>query len=137
MAAPPATKPLTEGQLAFLEWLTDPERAGSQNGFAANLGVDSGTLSKWKKDPWFRDAWNQRLAELNVSPERTQNVVDAAYKLAIRGDVQAMKLYLQLIERISPDNTVVIKDRRAAELSDADLAVAAREHLRVIEGGQA
>ena len=62
----------------------------------------------------------QRLAELNVSPDRIQAVVDALWAAASRGDTKAASLYLQYVDRLQPKR-VVIEDARVASLSDDEL----------------
>lgn len=126
---------LTEEQLAFVDWLVDPEREGSQADFARQLGLHPSTLSVWKKDRAFRRVWDEKLAELNVDPDRIQKVIDALYKEALRGDVKAMQLYLQYVDRFTPKTATVVEDRRAQEMSDEDIAQSLRSHLKVLEGG--
>jgi hypothetical protein len=100
--------------------------------------VSQATLVNWKKTLRFRQAWERKLAEMNVSPERTQGIMDAAYVQALKGNVKAMELYMRLVDKISP-NRVVVEDKRGmAELSDEELADRARRmtsNLTVLEGG--
>lgn len=126
---------LTEGQLAFIDWLVDPQREGSQADFARQLQVHPSTLTLWKKDRSFKHQWEERLAELNVDPDRIQNVIDALYKAALRGDVKAMQLYLQYVDRFTPTTATVIEDRRVQDMTDEDIATSLRGHLQVLEGG--
>ena len=86
-------------QLEYIEWLCDPERRGSKVGWARDHGV----------------------AELNISPDRIQMVVDALHRAAAGGDTKAAQLYLQYVDRLQPKR-VVIEDARVASLSDEELA---------------
>lgn len=125
-----STSGLSEQQDAFIEWLTDPSARGaseSQNAFAERLGVNKGTLSKWKKDPAFRKEWERRLAELNVSPDKLQTLMDRMFDLANHDDVRpadqlkAMELYFRLVDRMTPDKTLVLSSTPAEELTDEEL----------------
>lgn len=115
---------LTEAQLGFLDWLVDPSKTkGTQNEFARKLGVNGGTLTKWKKDPFFRDEWEKRLAELNVSPDRIQNVVDQLYRAAVSDPTgKAALSYLAYIDRYTPAKKIVVEDRAVKDLTDDELA---------------
>lgn len=119
----------------FIEWLVDPEREGSETSWARAHNIGQPNCSKWKQDARFRKAWEKRLAELNINPDRIQKVVNAIYKAATeRGDVKAASLYLQYIERFVPTQKVVTEER-ASDLSDEDLAKELEEgarHLRAV-----
>jgi ribosome-binding protein aMBF1 (putative translation factor) len=133
---------LTETQLAFLEWLVDPAPAspqgkGSQNDLAVKLGVSRACLSKWKSDIFFKEAWEKRLAELNVSPDRIQKVVEAMYRNAIGGDVKSANLYLQYVDRFTPTKRTVVEDRSTQDLSDEELAAALEENVVQLRRKQA
>lgn len=125
---------LTEDQEKFIEWLVDPARKGSQNDCARTIGVNPSTLSKWKRDLSFRKAWDTRLAELNVQPDRIQKVIESLYENAIGSgpqSVKAQELYLRFVDRFIPKEEVVTR-RGASDLSDDELADAAENvlHLR-------
>ena len=108
-------------QLEYIEWLADPERLGSKKEWARSHGVAESTVFRWQNDRWFKAAYEQRLAELNVSPDRIQAVVDSLWTAASRGDTKAASLYLQYVDRLQPKR-VVIEDARVAGLSDDELA---------------
>lgn len=112
---------LSVKQREFIEWLCDPERSGSQREWAEQHEVAGSTLRRWKQDRWFKQAYEQRLAELNISPDRIQVVVDALHRAAAGGDTKAASLYLQYVDRLQPKR-VVIEDARVAGLSDEELA---------------
>lgn len=124
---------VTETQAAFIEWLVDPNRQGTQAEWAAARGHVPKTVSTWKKDPRFRAAWDARLRSLNIEPDRIQGVIDAVYAKALEGDTKAASLYLQYIERFTPKSVNVIEDRSARDMSDEELEaefLADVKHLR-------
>lgn len=112
---------LTEKQALYIEWLCDPERSGSKAQWARDNGVGVGTVYNWMNDRWFKAAYEQRLAELNIHPDRIQAVVDSLWSAAKNGDTKAASLYLQYVDRLQPKR-VVIEDARVASLSDDELA---------------
>jgi DNA-binding transcriptional regulator YiaG len=108
---------------------------------SAKLGVDVKTLRRWEKKPAFRKQWEERVNDIQGSPERTQSVLDMLYSKAMEGDTKSAQLYLQATNRMAPPTIEVKSDRKAAEMSDAELdeliaAMAAREkesrHLKAI-----
>lgn len=122
---------LSEQQEAFLDWLVDPtvrEGDESQNAFAKRLGVNPGTLSKWRKTVSFRKEWERRLAETNVSPDRLQDLMDVLYLQGKHdGNVKAIELYMKLVDRMTPDKTLIVQEKPAADLTDAELAAQLEE----------
>ena len=135
---------LSAPQQAYLDWLCTPpmeRNPGSKNKMALELGVDVKTLRRWEKKPVFRDQWQNRVDDIQGSPERTQGVLDMLYTKAMDGDTKSAQLYLQATNRMAPPTIEVKSDRKAQELSDGELdeligALAAREKetrsLRVV-----
>lgn len=109
-------------EIEFLEWLVDPTRQGTIASWARDHDLHPQTPHDWKKHPTFKAAWEKRLKELNIAPDRVQRVLDALWDKACTGDSKAASLYLQYIERFTPKTTVVVHDRAVADLSDAELA---------------
>lgn len=126
---------LTQAQQEYLEWLcTAPSERNpvSKNKMADHLGVDVKTLRRWEKKPAFRNQWQERVDDIQGSPERTQRVLDMLYSRAVDGDVKSAHLYLQATNRMAPPTIEVKSDRRSQDLSDSELdeliaAAAARE----------
>jgi hypothetical protein len=115
-------------QLEFLDWLVDPNKQPpTQKEWAENHDLNPSTLRLWKSDKRFRDAWEKRLSQLNIRPDRVQEVVDAMHEKAKRGigpeSVAAAKLYLEYINRIAPPK-VVVEHKKVDKLSDEELAKA-------------
>jgi DNA-binding transcriptional MerR regulator len=84
------------------------------------LGVDPTTLRRWEKKPVFKKEWDNRVSEIQGSPERTQRLLDALYAKALEGDNRAAQLYLQATNRLvvapsAPQTT------NASELTDEEL----------------
>jgi hypothetical protein len=127
---------LTQPQQEYLDWLcTAPsERVPpSKKQMAVHLGVDITTLRRWEKKPNFRQQWQDKVDDIQGSPERTQAVLDMLYNKATRdNDVKSAQLYLQATNRMAPPTVEVKSDRKLAELSDSELdaliaSVASRE----------
>lgn len=128
---------LSEQQAQFLEWLTDPEaqlRKESQTKFAERLGVNKATLCKWKKDPVFVKAWEARLAEMNVNPERIQNLMEVLYAQGREGSIKAIELYFRLNDRMTPEKHVLQTAKAATDMTDAELAELMRQRAAALEG---
>lgn len=125
---------LSEPQKYFLEWLVDPEKKGHQHqaDVAAHLGIAAGTLGKWKRDPAFRRAWEERCGELNISPDRLQIVIDAMHNKAAKGDVQAAKLYLEYVNRLAPPVQRISVEPQAQQMSDEELAAATEASIHAL-----
>ena len=122
---------LSEKQLAYIGWLCDPEREGSKAQWATANNMSVRTLYNWVNDRWFKVAYEQRLAELNISPDRIQVVIDALHAAAKRGDTKAASLYLQYVDRLSPKR-IIIEDVRVSSMSDEELRLELEE---LLEGG--
>lgn len=122
----------------FLDWLTDPERQGSQNEWARSRGLAGQTVSAWKRDdPFFQDALRRRMAERNLDPESIQDILDALKKEAKGGNVQAAKYLLDYIRYLQPTPPTVDISRPAEEMTDEELAAALRAEATRLEGGSA
>jgi len=111
--------------LEFVEWMVTPrwERPkewGSQAAWARAHGVAAETVSQWKRHPRVKKAVQERCDELNLSPERIQDVMNAVYDAATKGDMKAATLFLQHADKLAPQRTV-IEDRRVSTLSDEEL----------------
>lgn len=127
---------LTSQQQEYLEWLcTAPQERipASKNKMSEHLGVDPKTLRRWEKKEVFRKQWQERVDNIQGSPERTQAVLDMLYNKAVQdNDVKSAQLYLQATNRMAPPTIEVKSDRKAQDLSDAELdaliaAAASRE----------
>lgn len=118
-----ATPLLDSRQLQYLEWLVTPssERVPrTQAEFARQIGVDPTTLRRWEKKQVFKKEWDNRVSEIQGSPERTQKLLDSLYAKALGGDNRAAQLYLQATNRlvVAPP---AAQTTSASELSDEEL----------------
>ena len=66
--------------------------------------------------------WEQKLRDLNISPDRTQALIDRLFENGKQGDVKAIELYLKFIEKLSPPTLRV--ERTAADLTDEEVYAA-------------
>jgi hypothetical protein len=130
-------------QEQYLDWLcTAPaeREPASKRLYAEQHHIAITTLRRWEKKEHFRKEWTRRVDEVVGSPERTQKLLDNLFDKAMRGDTNAAKLYLQTTGKLAPAQVTVNTEKRAAELSDAELdqligSMAAREQekrLRVV-----
>lgn len=123
----PKRTEVSSTQIEFIEWLCDMDRVGTQIEWATTHGVSRDTVSRWKREPLFVDAWNARLKELNVHPVRIQRVLDAIWQKAVDGDSKAASLYLQYVEKFTPQQKVIVRDKTISEMSDNELAESLRD----------
>lgn len=122
-AGKPRRTELTDLQKEFLEWLVDPNKQGTQEQWAKAHGVAVKTPYNWKKESIFRKAWEDRAYELSGGPERVTAVIDKLFeKATVDGDVKAMQLYLQYVDKFTPKRQVETVSKQLADLSDEELA---------------
>ena len=104
----------------FMEWLLDPNRVGSEAQWCKDNDRSVSSKERWKKNIHWRKEFERRAAELNVSPMKIQQVVEALHQNAARGDVRSAELYLRYADRLKPQQVVLV-DRGVADLSDEEL----------------
>jgi hypothetical protein len=112
----------------FIEWLCTPKRdrdPRDQVGFAEQHGIPEATLTRWKKERTFLDAWEQHYLSTVGSPERKQNLLDTLYKTGTDGDdprhVAAASKYMELVDGLKPQRLDITVNRPAKDLTDAEL----------------
>lgn len=129
---------LTELQLEFIDWLLDPSKdKGSQDKWASEHGTTYRTLKNWKKTKLFTDEWEKRAAEAYGGMERLQSILDRLYETATEnGDVKAIQLYLQYVDRYTPKKKIITEGTSLEDLSDEDLAQLG-ENITRLRGRQA
>lgn len=129
---------LNEKQRAFVEYLVDPDPSkGTQLAWCEANGVAMRTATSWKKHPLFKDEWERRAREVYGGPEKVNQIVDALFGAAVGGDVKAMQLYLQFVDKFTPKREVVTTDRTLADMSDEELTQLADNitHIRSRKAG--
>ena len=103
----PGGKP-PEQVIEYVEWLVMPEamrEPKTKTAWADEHGVNRRTLNEWENDDRVKWAIRDRADALNMSPDRVQAVMNALWKKAEGGDVQAAKLYLEHVDKIMPRDT--------------------------------
>lgn len=128
----PDTKRLVmpEVQQEYLEWLLSLDKQPpTQKAWCEQHGVTHTNPARWKRDPRFIAVWERRAEELNISVDRVQAVVDALHGKAVGGDVKAASLYLQYVDRFTPQKKVVTESTNVTQMSDAELDAELRSLL--------
>ena len=116
---------LSEKQKAFIEYLVDPSGdKGSMEKWGVENEVPRRTMFNWKRNRAFRLEWEKRAYEVYGGPDRVDAVVNAIYRKAtIDGDVRAMQMYLQFVDKFTPKREVInTTSAQLSELSDEELA---------------
>jgi len=111
-------------QEAYVVWLCTPpsERdPSSKEKYAESIGVNVTTLRRWEKKDVFRKKWQEKVDDIQGSPERSQRLLDTLYNAALGGDIKAAQLYLQATNRMAPPSVTVKSETSVAQLSDKDL----------------
>jgi hypothetical protein len=107
--------------IEFVEWLVSMEKTPSTlRAWASEHGYAERTVYSWKKDRRVRRAIEERCDEVNLSPDRVQEVINAVFKAATQGDMKAAQLYLQHADKLAPKR-IVVEDRTLSQLSDEEL----------------
>jgi len=134
---------IDERQEKYLNWLIVPapmRQPSTQEAYAKQEGVDSATLRRWQKKPYFKQEWQKRVEDLQGSPERTQKLMDTIYQRALGGDNKAAQLYLQATNKLAPQQVNITHTQSLNEISDKDLeeliaSVAGAEQIARLESG--
>lgn len=111
-------------QSEYLDWLLDDGKErfpDTEAEWCRAHNVARDTCRKWKQDRRFREQWERRATERNISPERLHRVIDVLYDAAVRtGDVAAAKQYILYSERLLPPKAVK-RDASVMHMTDAEL----------------
>lgn len=108
-------------QLEFIKWLALPKsqrQPKTQKEFAKKINVDEGTLSDWKRLPGFMSDVTANARE--QLRDALSDVYGALVKRALDGDVQAIKLALEVSGEYTPKQKVDL-DIDVTKLSDDEL----------------
>ena len=78
----------------YVDWLVmprweRPKELSSEKAWAVANGFSTGSLSSWKKDARVKAAIQRRCDELNLSPDRIQDVMNAIFRAATEGGMKA------------------------------------------------
>lgn len=112
---------VSEKQSQFIDYMLDPNH-GTQTQWARDNDLNPNTVSQWKKERFFMEEWDKRAKKVNGGIEKVQRVIDALFTQAVAGDVKAMSLYLQYVEKFTPTRKVVEEDRSVQDMTDEELA---------------
>lgn len=135
MPRKPIPKPvLSPKQKLFLEWLVTPpdlRSPSTQREWCAQNHVATKTATHWRKDPEFRRAWDARLTELQIDPERIDQIMQALYAKASAGSEKAISMYLDVVREFRPPPEVDPRELRGelTDLSDEDLEAMIQAHV--------
>lgn len=112
----------------FLKWLCTPPKERdprTQEDLAKHLGFSRETLSRWKEDKDFLEAWEKMYLKTIGDPARKQAIMDTLYRTATDPDdpkhVQAAKQYFEIEGSVKPAKMQVEVTKSAATLTDAEL----------------
>lgn len=108
-------------------------RKESQAQLAERLGVAARTLRDWRDREDFQAAWREAFNEVAGSLAKTKQILDVLFEDATGatdpGDrARASKLYYDIAKQIAPPEPEPEKSKKAAELSDEELADMLSEH---------
>ncbi len=123
---------LTEKQLEFIEWLVTPKDERDppfQREWCAATHTDQTTVYRWRhSNPLFIAAWNKRLEEEHLAPEKIGGMMDRLTKIAAhssdRESVAAIKLYMEIVGKMAPKKLDIEAGPKVRDLSDGELALA-------------
>jgi len=111
-------------QSDYLDWLLTDEHErfpDTEAEWSRLYEVARDTVKKWRQDRRFKEAWERRATEKNISPDRLQKVIDVLYRSAVgTGDVAAAKQFLLYAEKLMPPKTVQ-RDASVAHMTDVEL----------------
>ena len=137
-----------EHKQAFIAWLLTPKserNPETMNELAEVLGVTRRTLTNWKVDKDFMEAWEREYLRTIGNPERKQTIMDTLFGTASDRDdpkhVQAAKTYMEIEGSLRPAKTeITVSTGNASSLTleqlDAEIARRAEQErekrLRVV-----
>lgn len=119
---------LSEAQENYIEFLCTPPGlrpyGGTTQGFAAANGVSDSLCAKWRRtNKTFRRELQARFKDLNTDPARVQEVVEAMFDQAAKGDTKAASLLLQMLGEFVPQSKVITESETVRSMSNEELAV--------------
>lgn len=117
---------MPDPQKEYLEWLLDPMRVpDTHKAYAERHSIPERTLRHWRNDIRFQKEWRAAAQEANVSPERTQAVIENMWRIAAKGDgpaaVKAGEVYLKFTELFTPTQKIIVADDSVERMSDEEL----------------
>ena len=112
----------------LLTWLCTPKKEREPpklEDLAEELGVTRRTLTNWKVDPEFLEAWNTMYLRTIGSPEVKSEIMHTLKRTATDPDdpkhVQAAKTYFEIEGSLKPQTQQIEVKRSATDLTDDEL----------------
>lgn len=113
----------------YLAWLCTPLKERdprNQTALAKQLGVGRETLSRWKDDKEFIEAWEKMYLKNIGDPSRKSEIMDTLYATATDKDdpkhVAAAKQYFEIEGSVKPAKVEVQVTGNAKDLTDEQLS---------------
>jgi hypothetical protein len=106
----------TSRQLKAIEWFATPKfdrHPPTQKLLADELGCHDKTITRWKKNQAFKDAVLERARELLGS--RLPEIYGALGREAEKGNIQHIKLSLEMTGEYTENKTITLKVEREME----------------------
>lgn len=124
---------IDETQAEYIEWLVTPkdEREPATHGaWADQHDLSYETLRRWRtKTAFFIEAWNKRLEEEHLAPEKIGGMMDRLGSIARTGGdreaVAAIKLYMEIVGKMAPKKLDIEAGPKARQMTDEELMLAA------------
>lgn len=124
---------IDETQAEYIEWLVTPkdEREPATHGaWADQHDLSYETLRRWRtKTRYFIEAWNKRLEEEHLAPEKIGGMMQRLGSIAQTGGdreaVAAIKLYMEIVGKMAPKKLDIEAGPKARQMSDEELMLAA------------
>ena len=121
----------TPAQERFIHWLLQPKSEREpplQQDLARELGLARETLTHWKSDTDFLEAWNARYLRTIGSPDSKMKIMNTLLQTATDPDdpkhVQAGKAFFEIEGSLRPAKTAVdvrVSGMAPSELTDEQL----------------
>lgn len=125
---------LPEPQTLFLEWLLERAPTERYSTYSKTSGVPETVLRQWRMHPKFKAEWRFRIENEVTGPEVMQAHLAALDAKARNGDVQAAKLYWNIIGRLAPKGAVEEPTLEPSDMTDEQLAAALRAEADKLHG---
>ena len=122
---------MSADQSRFIEWLLCPKSERiprTQGELAGQMGIDQSSLSTWKRDVEFLQAWDSQYLRTIGSPDTKMKIMQTLMNTATDPDdpkhVQAAKTFFEIEGSLRPTKTQVdvnLHGVKPSELTDEQL----------------
>ena len=125
----------------FMDWLLSAEYVVDKKPikyYADTRHISTRTLFYWKNDARFKKEWEKRAYQNHRDPERLARMLDVLYRRAVEeGDMKAMEMHFKLMDRMTPDRTIVQTEVSMADLTDEQLDALIAQEAKNVKGTRA